>query len=292
MCVRVLVWHLSPRIRVLERTPFRTVVWMFAFEFVQFLGWSLAVAATATALPQLVHLLRNDSTAGVSLRSAVLATVGSFAWLCFTVSVRDIPAIASSAGPLLVWSSIWFMVAKRQAVLRRSSVQLAVGVLLVVVAAATRTSEVVAVASSLTWMLPQLRTAFKEDDLSGVSPFAYGFLGLEALAWMLYAVLTGHLAYGVAPLVQAPVALAVMCLSISSRRSVRRSMQALPGSLSSYAVPAALDLDEEFELLLTPLVDMHHTEHVAPPAPSRVSLGGCSDPARMGEQVRPHPAVV
>jgi len=218
---------------------------------VTLLGWTLAVAASLIVVPQLVHLLRTGTHHGVSLRSAVLAVGSCSAWLGYTFSVRDLPAFASSAGPLVVWLAVGSIVSHRRGLLRRYVTGVAAGATTVVLLGSfTGGFHVLAVSGSLVWIIPQALAARRLPDLSGVSVTAYGALFLENLAWVIYAWGTGHLAYAVPPIVQAPFIVVVVLAALRSRRGGPIGGAPRPGSSVSSADHETVDaLDLELELL-------------------------------------------
>jgi hypothetical protein len=60
-----------------------------------------------------------------------------------------------------------------------------------------------------------LKVALSKVPLTGVSSLAYILIAIENLGWIAYGLLTGHLMYIVAPVVQAPVA---FLIAIKARR--------------------------------------------------------------------------
>jgi len=67
------------------------------------LGWALAMAATFTAMPQLVHLAKGNRV-GIEPLTPAIASVTMVSWIIFTAAKRDLPAFASSLGPLIIWA--------------------------------------------------------------------------------------------------------------------------------------------------------------------------------------------
>lgn len=194
-------------------------------QIVVILGWALAIAATAIALPQLVQVLRTGRDEGVSLRTCTLAAASTFAWFGYTVGLADIPAIASSVGPMLAWLSCGTIVARRRRVLLRYGAEL---IVLITVVALTGTLlgafRVMAVSGSLLWVLPQVLTTFRQKDLSGVSVPAYALLAVENAGWVLYAWGTRTPAYALAPLVQGPLAMLIAIYTFRTHRSATASL--------------------------------------------------------------------
>lgn len=167
-------------------------------------GWFLAGVATLTVAPQAVRLYRTQNPTGISPASAAMGFATMLAWSHYTLSIADIPAFASSLGPAVVWGYIlgWFLVRKFTTQICLQTVSMVVIVSLFVI---FDRSQYVAVAGSLTWVVPQTYKALRSTDLSGVSTAAYVLVTLENLAWIIYAAGTENLAYAVAPLVQVPL---------------------------------------------------------------------------------------
>lgn len=184
--------------------------------WVPVLGWVLAAGATMTVAPQLLRLLRTGSVDGVSLSTGRLATLTMVCWSWYSVQVGDVPALASSLGPLVVWLLISARVGSSpgEVLLTVLVAALAVPVGLLGLA------HVVAVVGSMIWALPQLRTVYRFPSAPGVSTLAFFLLAAENAGWVAYALGTGHLPFMVAPLVQGPAAL-VICLKVLRAR--RRS---------------------------------------------------------------------
>lgn len=188
-------------------------------QIVVILGWALAIAATAIALPQLVHVLRTGRDEGVALRTCTLAAASTFAWVGYTVGLSDIPAIASSVGPMLAWLACGVLVAHRRRMLLRYGVELALLFTAVALAGTLLgVFHVLAVSGSLLWVLPQVLTTLRQKDLSGVSVAAYVLLAVENAGWVLYAWGTRTPAYAIAPLVQGPLAVFIAIYAFRAHR--------------------------------------------------------------------------
>ena len=192
------------------------------------LGWLLAVAATGIVLPQLLRVVRTRRDDGVSLRTCVLAAVSMSAWAGYTAIRADVPAFASSTGPLVVWVSCGWIVARRRGLLSRFVVAL-VSIVALVMAAGVLFDlfHVLAVSGSLLWILPQLQVARRQGDLAGVSVAAYVLLTAENIGWVLYAWGTATPAYAFAPLVQGPLAATIAIYAWRGQHRSRRHDAAL-----------------------------------------------------------------
>lgn len=167
------------------------------------LGWALAVAATVTAAPQAIRIIRRKHTEGVSVGTCSGGAATMVAWTYYTISVDDIPALASSIGALTCWLAALvglYVLRREPGILLLPSVAISVSLLLSFLGL----SAVVAAVGGSAWALPQLRIALREKNLEGVSSVAYLLLALENLGWILYAAGTGHWVYAVPALIQGP----------------------------------------------------------------------------------------
>jgi uncharacterized protein with PQ loop repeat len=190
----------------------------FDFEtFVALVGWGLAVAATVTTAPQAWRIFRRRETAGVSVGTTTAGIATMTAWTAYTAELGDIPALASSVGPLAAWAATLAGVAW----VRRQPWLVLYGFVAVVVTATCATfgfARQVAVTGSVLWALPQLRVVLRGDALHGVSAVAYTMIAVENVGWVFYAFGTSTWAYAIAPLVQGPVAAIIAWRTARSRR--------------------------------------------------------------------------
>lgn len=200
------------------------------------LGWFLAVIATVTSAPQLIHLLKGNKV-GIEPLTPMLASATMAAWVIFTLGIHDVPAFASSVGPLLIWGSILVLLVFHKTPRYMSSMTLALFlvatllVLRVFHVLPLATFGVVAAFGSTVWAIPQLIKVClaRGADISGVSFHAYLFLALENAGWILYAIGTGVLQYALAPMLQLPACLGI---AIYVRRANRLGIQTLEPKFS------------------------------------------------------------
>ena len=185
------------------------------------IGYSLAIASTLTVIAIPIKLFVSKNRSGVSYFTSTLAFYSMVCWAGYTMDLGDIPAYFSSLGPLVCWALS--LVAMAFTYETRKVYWLILSLLiitssLVVVRLNPSLLGVLAVSGSLCWSLPQLRKAFKARDLSGVSSTGYALIFLENLGWVVYALLTKHYAYALAPLVQGPSALYI---AFKARKQLR-----------------------------------------------------------------------
>jgi uncharacterized protein with PQ loop repeat len=164
-------------------------------------------------------MIRTHSVEGVSVSSAAIAALAMVAWTKYTHSLGDWPAVASSLGPLLVWSSVLLvlLLLSRSKSVAFSIIGVIFFALLFVLFVPAQILGVVAVTGSVLWALPQLRLALSGAVLTGVSVTGYVLVFIENLGWAVYGFATGHYAYIVAPVVQGPASLLIAFRSHVSR---------------------------------------------------------------------------
>ena len=184
------------------------------------IGWALAVASTATVLPQSIKLLRSRNSEGVSTVTVALAAVTMAVWSTYTFQLRDWPALGSSLGPLLAWGSSLVLLSIINKSWRIMVVAVGISASVLPFLSLTLLGILAAVGSTL-WALPQLKVALAKVPLTGVSALAYIFIAIENVGWIVYGLLTGHLIYLVAPLVQAPVALIIAIKAWKDKQAAR-----------------------------------------------------------------------
>ena len=193
------------------------------------IGWALAIASTLTVLPQSIKLFRSRDSEGVSTVTVALAAVTMAVWSTYTFQLRDWPALGSSLGPLLAWGSSLVLLSIINKSWRIMIVAVLVSALVLPFLSLTFLGILAAIGSTL-WALPQLKVALSKVPLTGVSSLAYIFIAIENVGWIVYGLLTGHLMYLVAPLVQAPVAL-IIAIKAREEERVARPEDGLRGSL-------------------------------------------------------------
>jgi hypothetical protein len=157
--------------------------------------------------------------------TCALGTATMTAWCWYTLSIGDTPALASSLGPLVCWALCVFGL-YRHGGGRKAVLITGFALTITVAACASGFAQYLAVAGSLGWALPQVRSALRGGDLSGVSGLAYSLIAAENVAWIIYAAGTGTWAYAVAPLVQGPAAILIA-------HRVLRAKHEQPDELSS-----------------------------------------------------------
>jgi uncharacterized protein with PQ loop repeat len=197
-------------------------------------GWALAIASSVAVWPQAIRALRTRDVTGLSLLAAMAGACTVLAWCAYTLAIGDLPAFGSSVGPLAAWLVVLAVMCSvgirgaRRCVAAIVALALAVVMLLALLGRdVVGWIGVLASIGSIGWALPQLWTALRRSDLSGVSVLAFGLIALESLGWLAYAALTQTPAYVPGSAVQL-VAAAVIALQAA--RAHRRNR---PGHLAA-----------------------------------------------------------
>ena len=148
------------------------------------IGWALAVASTATVLPQSIKLLRSRNSEGVSAVTVALAAVTMAVWSTYTFQLRDWPALGSSLGPLLAWGSSLVLLSIINKSWRIMLVAIGISASVLPFLSLTLLG-ILAAAGSTLWALPQLKVALSKVPLTGVSALAYIFIAIENVGWIV-----------------------------------------------------------------------------------------------------------
>lgn len=157
------------------------------------LGVLATIVGLTRALPQLVRLLRAGNAAGVSLDgSATSATVSSF-WAVYGV-LTDQPAVVLASGTPAAVFVLITLAALRYG--RRLDELRAAPVFFVLfgavaVAGGAAGLGLMLTAGALIANTPHVVVAYREKDLSGISPFTWKLTAADGAIWTTYALVTG-----------------------------------------------------------------------------------------------------
>ena len=153
-------------------------------------------------LPQLVRLLRSRNAHGVSVDSAATSSVVSFAWATYGALTQQLAVVLASGSSALVFA----MVALGAVRFGRSPRELRMAPLwlaCLLAAGLVRGVHGLALLLSVSVLIangPQVRVAWGERDLSGLSLGTWLLSLAEAVAWGTYGLIAGDrsiLVYGV-----------------------------------------------------------------------------------------------
>ena len=159
------------------------------------LGAIGTVIGLTRALPQLLRLVRTKDAHGVSLDSAATISVVSFAWATYGLLTDQLAVAIASGLNGAVFISIALMamsLGRRVSELRAAPIWLVVVVIAVSVAGSRGLGGVLVV-SALIANLPQVLVAYRERDLTGLSPSTWALTATDGAVWSLYGVLTGDI---------------------------------------------------------------------------------------------------
>ncbi|MFP5352057.1 MAG: hypothetical protein ACLGIB_05795 [Actinomycetota bacterium] len=176
------------------------------------LGAIGTVIGLTRALPQLLRLLRTRDAHGVSLDSAVTISVVSYAWAGYGLATDQL-AVAVASG---LNATVFLFIALLSVALGRSPSELRaapIWLVVAVTAAAIGGSQglgVVLVASALIANLPQVLVAYRESDLTGLSPSTWALTASDGAVWTAYGLITGDVPILVNNVFQLSTALAIL----------------------------------------------------------------------------------
>lgn len=147
------------------------------------------------ALPQLVRLLRTRDVAGLSVDGCATAAVVSSFWATYGLMTGQPAVVFASGTPALVF----FLIAlaalrygRKVAEFRTAPVMLAVFTVVTVAAGAVGLGMALTV-GALIANTPHLIVAFREKDLSGISPSTWALTMTDGAIWVTYSVVTGDI---------------------------------------------------------------------------------------------------
>lgn len=157
------------------------------------LGVVALIVGLTRALPQLVRLLRARDAAGVSVDGcATSATVSSF-WAIYGLMTGQAAVVFASATPAFIFVLIILAAVRYGRSLRelRAAPVFLAGFGVVVLAGGATGLGLALTVGALVANTPHVVVAFREKDLSGISPFTWKLTAVDGAIWMTYAVITG-----------------------------------------------------------------------------------------------------
>lgn len=178
------------------------------------------------ALPQLVRLARTRDAHGVSLDTAATSSVVSFGWATYGVLTEQLPVTLATGSSGIVFALITLLALR----LGRHGRELRTAPLwLVVLAACAGVAGsgglgIVLPVSVLVANVPQLLVAFRERDLTGLSPATWALSVSDGAVWLAYALVTGDTAILVFGVLQAGTSGAIVVRRWAWSRAAAPSM--------------------------------------------------------------------
>lgn len=170
------------------------------------LGGIGTVIGLVRAVPQLRRLLRTGDPHGVSVDTAATSSVISFGWVTYGLFTAQLPvatATFSSAVVFAAIASVTLRLGRSLAEIRTAPIWYFV-LLASLLFGGTGGLGAVLAFSVLVGNLPQVITAFREPDLSGLSTATWALSMCDGAVWLAYAIAGNDpsiLAYGVLQLV-------------------------------------------------------------------------------------------
>lgn len=181
------------------------------------LGAIGTVLGLVRAIPQLFRLIGSRDPHGVSVDTASTSCVISFGWTTYGLFTSQLPVATATFSSAVVFAGIacvGLVLGRGLGEIKTAPLWYLV-LLGALVLGGTDALGVVLAFSVLVGNLPQIVTAFRESDLSGLSPATWAFSMADGTVWLLYALFANDLAilsYGILQLVTSSV--------ISARRLV------------------------------------------------------------------------
>jgi len=145
------------------------------------------------ALPQFIRLIRAKDAHGVSLDTAATSCVVSFAWTTYAVLTDQFAVVLATGLSGAVFALITLLAMKlgRQVTeVRAAPIWLVVVIAITLIAGSGGLGAILSV-SALAANTPQVIVAYRERDLSGLSPTTWALTASDGAVWTLYGIVTG-----------------------------------------------------------------------------------------------------
>lgn len=188
-------------------------------------GYAVALASVVPDAAQLSRTLRRRTVSGLSPLTHTTYLMSWTAWLIYGVRLAEGPVVLSSAVSAAVTAAMVVLLRRLGELPRLRQLALPAVVFASAAAAAwvePRIGGVALAAAELTFFLPQLAAAFKQADLSGLSPVAIVWELATSLGWVAYTVAAGIAEAGVFSAVQSVLLATVAWRMLLFRRRSRR----------------------------------------------------------------------
>ena len=180
------------------------------------------------AMPQLVRLVRTRDAHGVSLDTAATSSIVSFGWATYGALTEQLPVVLATGSSGVVFALITLYAMKlgrRPAELRAAPVWLVVLVTATLIARADGLGVLLPV-SVLVANVPQLLVAYREADLTGLSPSTWLLSVSDGAVWAAYALVTGDLAILVFGVLQSTTSGAIVARRVVWGRGGAQTLRA------------------------------------------------------------------
>lgn len=196
------------------------------------------IVGLTRALPQLVRLLRKKDAAGVSVDGSATASIVSAAWTTYGVLTEQPAVVVASGTPAVVFALITLAALRYGRSIREfktAPVVLVVSAVVVFFGGAIGLGVALTV-GALIANTPHVIVAYREKDLSGISPSTWRLNATDGAIWITYAVITGDVPILVNNTFQLITSLLIVLRRWSWARSLNES-NAL--SLGTSSAPAS-----------------------------------------------------
>lgn len=151
------------------------------------------IVGLTRALPQLVRLLRAKDAAGVSLDGCATSAIVSSFWATYGVLTGQPAVVLASGTPAVVFVLIGLAAlryGRRIGELRTGPLFLVVFTVVTIAGGAAGLGVVLTV-GALVANTPHVIAAYREKDLTGVSPLTWALTAADGAIWTTYALVTG-----------------------------------------------------------------------------------------------------
>lgn len=199
------------------------------------LGVVALIVGLTRAMPQLVRLLRARDAAGVSLDGCATSAIVSSFWAVYGVLTGQPAVVLASGTPALIFVLIGLAAlryGRRVGELRTAPFFLIVFTAVVASGGAAGLGLVLTV-GALVANTPHVITAYREKDLSGVSPSTWALTAADGAIWTTYALITGDVPILVNNVFQLTTSLSIVVRRLWWARSMAKARSI------SVATPAA-----------------------------------------------------
>lgn len=173
---------------------------------------AFAVLTVAIVIPQALRLYRTRDAAGLSVAGLLNGSVGYTAWVAYLSVQQHWLAMAATAAAGVVWVATAAYVATKQG-LTRSAVTSTAGyaATLATLAAIDLTVFGIALSLGAVWSgIPSVHTAWRAEQISGISVGTWGLYIAESLSWLAWAVVEGDFVVGLYGVLATAVGVAVL----------------------------------------------------------------------------------
>jgi uncharacterized protein with PQ loop repeat len=164
------------------------------------------------ALPQFIRLLKTKDAHGVSLDTAATSCVVSFAWATYGVLTDQLVVVLATGLSGAVFALVTLLALKlgrRVSELRAAPIWFVIALVVTVVGGSVALGVILS-AGALVANVPQVIVAYRERDLTGLSPSTWALTASDGAVWSLYGIITGDIPIMVNNLFQFSTSVAIV----------------------------------------------------------------------------------